>query len=709
MFDIKRTVPFVFPCYYYPMELTTFIIIFLCAIVVSNILDSAFPKLPLSLIQIGIGVLIALTSLDTKIELNPEIFLGVLVAPLLYREAEEADLGSMWKVRKEVVFMAFALVFATVLVIGFSLNAMVSVIPLAACFCLGGILGPTDAIAVNSMSKRININDKVMNILKGEFLINDASGVISFNFAAIALTTGAFSLGRASLSFVLVCLGGLVTGFVIGTLKNYALRALRRAEIQNTATFIIIEFLTPFICFFIAEAIGVSGIIAAVTAGLRQALQIRRVEIFEARFAVVKKSLWHMISFVFNSFIFILLGFELPLIVTYVRGHTEYSIGLAMIVGLLVIVVVYAVRFIGVLVAAYEMPGEGLKEKTRNRLILVFSGAKGTVSLAIAFALPLVLADGLPFHERDLVMFIAACAIIYSLIISTIVLPLVAKPRKKEIRNEGRIALMESIIERVEKIGNECRGTVIMRLKRRVFELKLEDIGPKEMRRYPRIRKEYFNTVEQVLEKKIESGKYSKIEVEEYHRVFAILGGFQNDSTLLRFRKRKLGFSFVGLLGTGRSQIKQDEAESALLDIGMERIEEMFWESMSDAIAIMRKKYDGVDEQLLSRVVEERIDSVNYIVKRVFGSDSLYEFNNLYNRYMKESYEIEREVVSEFVREGRISEEEADDIRIEINMLENYMIEEIQRNDATKLISNIAKRRRDPGKSKRGGKEGKDK
>jgi len=683
------------------MELTTFIIIFACAIVVSNILDSAFPKLPLSLIQIGIGVLIALSTVETKIELNPEIFLGVLVAPLLYREAEETDLVSMWKVRKEVVFMAFALVFVTVLVIGFSLNAMVAVIPLAACFCLGGILGPTDAIAVNSMYKRVNINDKLMNILKGEFLINDASGVISFNFAVIALTTGAFSLGRASLSFILVCLGGLVTGYVIGTLKNYILRALRRTQIQNTAAFVILELLTPFVCFFIAEAIGVSGIIAAVTAGLRQALQVRRVEIFEARMAVVKKSLWHMILVVFNSFIFILLGFELPLVVNYLLGHTEYSIGFAMFISLIVITIVYVVRYIGVLVSAREIPGVSLRERTRNRLILVFSGAKGTVSLAIAFALPLTLADGMPFHERDLVMFIAACAIIYSLIIATIVLPLVATPRKKEIQNEGKIAVLNSIIERIEQDGSEGGGAAVMRLKRRVFELKLEDSGIAELRLYPKIKKEYYNTVAQVLEKLISEGRYSKKEVDEYHRVFSILGGYQTDAALPGRRDRRHGASFFNLGETGRTQIRHEDAESALESLGMDRVEEMFRDSMDGAVERLNRKYDDVGKKLLSRVVEERIDSVNHIIKRVFGGESLYEFNINYNREMKESYKIEREVVADFERDGRISEEDADEIRIEINMLENYMIEEMQNNEAAKFISNIAKRRR--------GKEGKGK
>ena len=128
-------------------------------------------------------------------------------------------------------------------------------------------------------------------------------------------------------------------------------------------------------------------------------------------------------------------------------------------------------------------------------------------------------------------------------------------------------------------------------------------------------------------------------------------------------------------------------------EIGIERIEEIFWETLDAVIAILNKKFDDVESQLLSRVVEERIDSVNNIVKRTYGDDSLYEFTMLYNREVKEAYEIEREVLDEFLQDGRISEKEADELRIEINMLENYMIEEIQYDEESRFMFNIATRR----------------
>ncbi|MDR3364924.1 MAG: sodium:proton antiporter [Clostridiales Family XIII bacterium] len=673
------------------MELTTFIIILLAAIVLSNILDSAFPSLPVPIIQIGLGVVIALTPLDTKMNFQPEIFMGVLIAPLLYRESEEADFFALWKVRKEVVFMVFGLVFATVFVIGFSLSYFVPVIPLAACFCLGGILGPTDAIAVSTISKRVDIEPKIMNILKGEFLINDASGVIAFNFAALALTTGAFSFGQASLTFLFVCFGGVAIGLIIEALKGVFIRALKREQIKNAAAFMIIEILMPFICFFAAEAVGVSGVLAAVTAGCRQALLIRKVDIFEARFAVIKKSLWDMISVVFNSFIFILLGLQLPIIVMAVRDDPSYTIGFAMKIGLLVTGVLFAVRYIGVMIAARELPGEGAKGIARNRLVLTLSGVKGTVSLATAFALPLTIAGGIVFKERDLLLLITGCAIIYSLLLATVLLPLVAKPHKAERKNEGRISVLRDVIERVELAGGDCSGAVVMRLKRRLLELELEDYGAREMRRYRRIRNEFFETEMQIMERKVKDGEYTKEDFVAYSVVYTLLGEIQNDSMLLRYRNRLV--SLFRSLGLMHPKAHADGAEQAHRAVGVNRVQEIFWENTGAVIAILDEKLDGLDEHLLSRVVEERIDAAGSVVGRAFGDGLVHSLNLEYNRELKLSYDIERAVLAEYVQSNRIDEREADEIRVEINTLETFTIEEMQDSVSAKLIISGAKRR----------------
>ena len=676
------------------MELTYFVIALLVTIVLSNVLDSAFPSIPLPLIQIGLGALIALTPLDIRIDLKPEIFMGVLIAPLLYREAEEADIVSLWRVRKTVIFLVFGLVFATVFVIGFSVSYFAATIPLAACFCLGGILGPTDPVAVKSVAIRVDIDGKVMSILKGESLINDASGVIAFNFAALALTTGAFSFGQASLSFIFVCVGGVVVGFAVGAAKNFIVRSLRRAQIQNAAAFVIIEILVPFLCFFIANALGVSGILAAVVAGTRQALRIRQADIFEARFTVIKNSFWDMISIIFNSFIFILLGLELPVIVPYIyySASAEYTIGFAMGIGLLATGVMFAIRYIGITIAATDLPGESLKERMRNRAVLTLSGVKGTVSLATAFALPVYIAGGQMFEARELLLLITACAIISSLVIAIVLLPIIARPRSRKAGNEGRILLLKGTIDHIEKNGGDFNKAVVMRMKRQIVELELEDSGKAGMRRYNQIRSEFLETEMRVLEQKVRAGKYTKDEAAAYSGIFALINSFQSSPSTLRYRNRWT--AFFRSIGANRQRKDRDGAMKFLERIGLERVEEIFWENTSAVIAILEKKYNGADEDLLSRVVEARISYTSGVISRTFGDNAGSNTSMEYNRGLRESYGIEREVLAGYEKNGLISEEEADDIRIEINMLENFTIEEMQDDFTARMILSGARRRR---------------
>jgi len=678
------------------MALTTFVIALLFIIALSNLLDSAFPTLPLSLIQIGLGALIALTPINIHINLQPEIFLGILIAPLLYREAEEADLSSLWKVRKEVVFLVFGLVFVTVIVIGFSADFFLATVPLAACFCLGGILGPTDPVAVKSVYSRIDINDNDMNILKGESLINDASGVIAFSFAAIALTTGDFPVAEMSLKFIYMCIAGVIVGLAIVTLKNFILRSLRHTRVQNSAAFMIIEMLVPFICFFIAQEIGASGILAAVAAGTRQALLVRRVEIFEARFAVIKRSLWDMVKGIFNSFIFILLGLELPRIVISVQNDVGISVPYAMKIAALVTCVLFAVRYLGVVIAAREKHIESVRERRRNQAVLTLSGVKGTVSLATAFALPAVISDGAFFIERDLLLLITACVIIYSLVIANVVLPFIAKARVHKEKNEGRITVLKEVIERIESDGSDHNEAVVMRLKRRVLELELEDRGKREMRRYRRIRNEFFNREMLLLEKKYLDGEYTREEYITYARVQSLLGEIQNDSVLLRYRHRMMSALRSIKRKDKREDPKKERNNIARVDI--KRVHEIFWEITSIVIQTLEdeEEYEGKDLRLFSHVVEERLESARTVLRYVSDENTEEDPNaNIRNYYeLKRSYDIERDVIFEFLEDGRITEEEADDLRVQINTLENFTIEEMQNDSATKLY--ISGRRLNP-------------
>ena len=176
------------------MEALTLGLLLLVAVLASSLIDQIIPRVSLPLIQIVIGLLIAVVAGgEVEVTLDPELFLVMFIAPLLYDEAKHADKQALWRERKPVLSLAIGLVVATTLVIGFLLNAFVPSIPLAAAFALGAALGPTDAVAVSSLSKQVDIPKRQASMLKGELLLNDASGIVSFQFAIAAVVTGSFS------------------------------------------------------------------------------------------------------------------------------------------------------------------------------------------------------------------------------------------------------------------------------------------------------------------------------------------------------------------------------------------------------------------------------------------------------------------------------------------------------------------------------------
>ena len=195
------------------MEALTLGLLLLVAVLASSLIDQIIPRVSLPLIQIVIGLLIAVVAGgEVEVTLDPELFLVMFIAPLLYDEAKHADKQALWRERKPVLSLAIGLVVATTLVIGFLLNAFVPSIPLAAAFALGAALGPTDAVAVSSLSKQVDIPKRQASMLKGELLLNDASGIVSFQFAIAAVVTGSFSLVDAGVDFLVEFVGGLLLG-----------------------------------------------------------------------------------------------------------------------------------------------------------------------------------------------------------------------------------------------------------------------------------------------------------------------------------------------------------------------------------------------------------------------------------------------------------------------------------------------------------------
>ena len=443
------------------MEALTLVMLLLAAVLLSSIVDQIVPKVSLPLIQIGLGLLIALlASSQIRVTLDPDLFLVLFIAPLLYDEAKSADKTALWHHKRPVLSLAIGLVVATTLAIGFAVHAVVPSIGLAAAFALGAALGPTDAVAVTSLSKQVKIPERQGSILKGELLLNDASGIVSFQFAIAAAVTGSFSLLDATANFAVEFVGGIAVGALLAYIGKFLVNKARSLGVENTTFHVLFEILTPLLVYSIAGAVHVSGIIAVVVAGLINVISPHAIGPSISRMNIVSSSVWRVLTFALNGFVFVLLGTQLPQAMVHTWDDVTFSnftlIGYVVALTLLL----YVVRFAWVCASDWlytcrrgKKHSEKFKLDLRKSLITTLAGAKGTITLSILFTIPYFM-DGARFPQRDLIIFLGCGVIVCTLLVATFIVPLIA-PKKvseseeaaREREAELKIDILRSVVE----------------------------------------------------------------------------------------------------------------------------------------------------------------------------------------------------------------------------------------------------------------------
>ena len=447
------------------MELFELILILLACVMVSSVLDQVISHLSLPLLQIAVGFVVALFLPHlADIHVDAELFLMLFIAPLLYRDSREVSRLTLWVNKWSILSMAIALVIASVLVAGFVLNLIIPSIPLAAAFACAAALGPTDAAAVAAMGSTVNLTNRQSILLSGEALINDASGVVSFQFAIMAAVTGAFSAGAAIQTFAVLFFGGIALGAAMGFILKRLMQGLRRRGYINTTAHVIYEVFTPFIIFLLAESVHVSGILAVVAAGLvMQEIggNIKSPEL--ARQEMVSNSFWDVIIFLINGVLFVMLGMQLPKVMeaSNMGGLSPMLVIAAM---LAVTGVIIAIRFLWITVMELIRRDPETKERgiarpgrtTLQSLVTTIAGPKGAVTLSIILTIPLVMEDGSPFPMRDLIIFLTSGVILCTLLLANFVLPLLSPIEEpagqaEELTN-ARILVLDKTVAQLRRI-----------------------------------------------------------------------------------------------------------------------------------------------------------------------------------------------------------------------------------------------------------------
>lgn len=416
------------------METIILIFVMLIAVILSSMIGRVLPwGIPTPLIQIALGFIVT-SFFNEGIALQPEVFIFLFIPPLLFLDGWRIPKDELKKDRFSIFLLAFGLVIITVLGLGYLLHWLIPSMPLMVALALAAIVSPTDPVAVNGITRRLPMPRRIMAILEGEGLFNDASGLVAFRMAVAAVMTGTFSLVDAAKSFVWVVFAGILMGIIVTQVLSTAYRYFSRFFGSDTGADILLSLLMPFAAYALAEHVGGSGILAAVTAGLTMGhleLSGRVSTLTRMR----RTSMWDTIQFTLNGMIFVLLGEQLPNIFTgavkIVEQTGHHNPWWLVIYAIVIMLALVLLRFLWITVAVSSSkllrPNFFAIDNTIRWVhiwILSFAGARGALSLAGVMTLPLVLPDNSAFPARDLAIFLAATVIIATLVAASISLPL---------------------------------------------------------------------------------------------------------------------------------------------------------------------------------------------------------------------------------------------------------------------------------------------
>lgn len=390
-------------------------------------------SIPYPIVLVVGGLALSFVPRLPVLHFTPEMIFLLFLPPLLHSEAWFTSWRDFKRNWKPIGLLAVGLVLVTTLAVALVIHWLIPDFPLAAAFALGAIAAPTDAVAVSAVGERLRLPRRVLVVLSGESLLNDATALVIYRTAVAAVLSGTFSMLQAAESFVLVSLGGIAIGLILG----YAL-AFVLERTKDTTLASVISLLCPYIAYLCAERLHVSGVLATVAIGLFLGRHANR--IFSPQQRVQALAFWQVLVFLLNGLLFILVGLQLNGILRHLsERHLPTLIASAVAVSLAVILT--RILWVGVTTYLPPMlsPCKFQPEKTppwQNIAVVAWSGARGGVSLASALALPLLGENGQPFPQRDMILFLTFCVIFATLVLQGLSLPPLI--RRLNIKDDGR-------------------------------------------------------------------------------------------------------------------------------------------------------------------------------------------------------------------------------------------------------------------------------
>ena len=668
------------------MEILVYAIIFSLILIVSNATNKLIPTLPLPLIQILLGIGIGFLLPNLEYHLDTELFLALVIGPLLFREAEEADITSILKHWRIIAFLIFPVIFISTLSLGWLAHLLWLGIPLAACMAVGAALGPTDLVAFASLSERFTFPKRISNILKGEGLLNDASGLVAFRVALAAWTTGVFSLGQASWDLVISILGGFAVGIVTAAVNRGLQKLLLSVRATDIASELILELSLPLLTFFIAEEIHVSGIIAVVVAGILKASRFKKITLLEAKVDTVMHTVWNTVNFVLNGSVFVLLGMELEMISEPILRTPFYNNLLLIVTVLLLTGLLFLIRFLMVY-GFYWYRGFRLKKSIdkylKDALLLTFSGVKGTVSIATILLIPTHLEA-----EYPVLLFLVAGVTLCSFLIGLLVLPKLSEDKEESNDHLMHIAILNDVVMLLEKelTVTKQKGPLYAAIDNyhgRIENMILNQEDKATQRDWEQLKLLILSIENDGLEQAYEEGKIRDRSYHVYQRYLRSMEQKVNRNLssrltyyfLVLFRLLRLLLHELVTFGSGIRAWKNGE-NYKLEAIDYDQIAALYLSNTEIIIESLENLKGIYRSTLISFLQESRLRETSLITSGAFVERVINRIKPNNIDEMLRGYYLERKLIFEYEEQHLISAKYARRMRQNVNELENYSLRE---------------------------------
>lgn len=422
------------------MEIFYSVSLLVVAAIAANIIYTEWPKIPLAFYQIGAGLLLSFLPLFHHYVLYPEMFMLIIIAPLLFSDGQATNFRNLQQSVKQILSLSVGLALVTAIGIGVITHLIYPVLPLALTFALAAIITPTDSVALGSITSDLEVPSGLNSALENESLFNDASGIVVFDLALVAFTTGNFSLANGFKSFLVSFIGGLIVGGLLGYFFTQVQSWFIKQSMDTTSVIVPFSIMTPFAIYLIAEMLGCSGILADVSAGIVFGIARNRLRLTSTNVQVVSNATWSILVNVLNGFVFVLLGVTLPTVIDKVASYSSMQISILVFLAIILYLMMVLIRYCWVKVGwgniRYPMNRKSKERHPRVRptakdaFIMAVSGIHGTITLSMALSIPLTLRGHL-FPFRNELIFLAAVVILLSLLVPTIILPMLLPTASK--------------------------------------------------------------------------------------------------------------------------------------------------------------------------------------------------------------------------------------------------------------------------------------